>query len=296
MKVAVGIDIGGTKVAVALINENGEIVSRSQSPSQTASAESLYQGVVQLVDKVLNDNDLRIQDTYGIGVGLPGKVDVENGVAIFQNNIPWANFPIVERLKETYGDIPVKIDNDVKVAAYAEYRMLNLKPTDMFGYVTVSTGIAATNIVNNTILRGEGFSGEIGFVKVPYFECLEALEVACSGVGIERTGREIYEDETLTTKDVFDKWRNGEEAACRIIEETAMGLASVLHGMVCLLDPKTIVFGGSVSNYNPDFIELVKEELAELLHHEQKHILKHIQASTIKGDNGIIGAGLLVIE
>ena len=123
MKVAVGIDIGGTKVAVALINENGEIVSRSQSPSQTASAESLYQGVVQLVDKVLNDNDLRIQDTYGIGVGLPGKVDVENGVAIFQNNIPWANFPIVERLKETYGDIPVKIDNDVKVAAYAEYRM-----------------------------------------------------------------------------------------------------------------------------------------------------------------------------
>ena len=102
MKVAVGIDIGGTKVAVALINENGEIVSRSQSPSQTASAESLYQGVVQLVDKVLNDNDLRIQDTYGIGVGLPGKVDVENGVAIFQNNIPWANFPIVERLKETY--------------------------------------------------------------------------------------------------------------------------------------------------------------------------------------------------
>ena len=113
MKVAVGIDIGGTKVAVALINENGEIVSRSQSPSQTASAESLYQGVVQLVDKVLNDNDLRIQDTYGIGVGLPGKVDVENGVAIFQNNIPWANFPIVERLKETYGDIPVKIDNHV---------------------------------------------------------------------------------------------------------------------------------------------------------------------------------------
>ena len=60
--------------------------------------------------------------------------------------------------------------------------------------------------------------------------------------------------------------------------------------MVCLLDPKTIVFGGSVSNYNPDFIELVKEELAELLHHEQKHILEHIQASTIKGDNGIIGA------
>ena len=74
MKVAVGIDIGGTKVAVALINENGEIVSRSQSPSQTASAESLYQGVVQLVDKVLNDNDLRIQDTYGVDAWICSRI------------------------------------------------------------------------------------------------------------------------------------------------------------------------------------------------------------------------------
>ena len=59
---------------------------------------------------------------------------------------------------------------------------------------------------------------------------------------------------------------------------------------------KVIVFGGSVSNYNPDFIELIKEELGLLLHHEQKHILENIKASTIKGDNGIIGAGLLVVE
>lgn len=296
MKVAVGIDIGGTKVAVALINEQGEIISRLQSPSQTESAERLYEGVVQLVDKVLEANDLRIQDTYGIGVGLPGKVDEKNGIAIFQNNIPWTNFPVVKRLKETYGDVSVKVDNDVKVAAYAEYHFLNLSSTDLFGYVTVSTGIAATNIIHNTILRGEGFSGEIGFIKVPYFECLEDLEVACSGVGIQRTGREIYEDETLTTKDIFDKWRDGEEAATRVIEETANGLASALQGMVCLLDPKAIVLGGSVSNFNPDFVQLVVEKLGELLHREQRHILEHIKGSTIKGDNGIIGAGLLVIE
>ena len=89
---------------------------------------------------------------------------MENGVAVFQNNIPWANFSSRRTIKnKTFGDIPVRIDNDVKVAAYAEYRLLHLKSSDMFGYVTVSTGIAATNIVNNTILRGEGFSGELGF-------------------------------------------------------------------------------------------------------------------------------------
>lgn len=295
MKVAIGLDIGGTKVAVALVTQEGKIISRRQTPSRVGSAEALYQCVVDLINEELAFNHLTIEDTYGIGVGLPGKVDVVNGVAIFQNNIPWANFPIVERLKATYGDIPVKIDNDVKVAAYAEYRLLQPAPTDMFAYVTLSTGIAATNIVDNTILRGEGFSGEIGFVPVPYFGTLAPLEKACAGGGIEKKARELYHDDSLSTKDVFMKWRQQEEEATQIIHETAKGIAAALHFMVCLLDPKAIVFGGSVSNYNSDFIELVRDTLAMSLHEEQKHILEHITTSEIKGDNGIIGAALLVI-
>lgn len=295
MKVAVGLDIGGTKVAVALINPEGKIISRRQTPSRVESAEALYQCVVDLINEELAANQLTIEDTYGIGVGLPGKVDVDNGVAVFQNNIPWAHFPVVKRLKETYGDIPVKIDNDVKVAAYAEYRLLHPTPKDLFAYVTLSTGIAATNIVDNTILRGEGFSGEIGFVPVPYFGELVPLEKACAGGGIERKVRELYQDDTLTTKDVFDKWHQQEEKATQIIEETANGIAAALHFMVCLLDPKAIVFGGSVSNYNPDFIELVRDTLATQLHEEQKHVLEYITTSEIKGDNGIIGAAMLVM-
>lgn len=295
MKYALGVDIGGTKVAVALVNEQGEITSRRQAPSQTETAEALYQGVCTLIDEELAANGLTIEAIEGIGIGLPGKVDVDNGIAVFQNNIPWPNFPIVQRLKETYGDISVKIDNDVKVAAYAEYRLLQLKPKELFAYVTISTGIAATNIVNDMILRGTGFSGEIGFVQVPYFGELRALEPVCAGGGIERKARELYEDDTLTTKDVFDKWRQGEACATEIIEATAEALAVAMHYMVCLLDPAAIVFGGSVANYNPDFIMLVRDKLSTKLHVEQSHVLDNFLTSTIKGDNGIIGAALLVM-
>ncbi|WP_044981428.1 ROK family protein, partial [Streptococcus suis] len=103
------------------------------------------QCVCTTIRELLNSQQLNIEDVAGIGVGLPGKVDVENGVAVFQNNIPWENFPVVKRLQKEFGNIPIKIDNDVKVAAYAEYRMLSLEADDMFGYITISTGIAASN-------------------------------------------------------------------------------------------------------------------------------------------------------
>ena len=295
MKQSIGVDIGGTKVAVAIINEKGEIVSRRQAPSEVESAETLFEQVVRLINEELNEHPFPIQEIEGIGIGLPGKVDIENGVAVFQNNIPWPNFPIVKRLQEVYVSISVKIDNDVKVAAYAEYRLQNLTEKEMFAYVTLSTGIAATNIVHNEILRGAGFSGEIGFIPVHFFGQWMSLEEACSGVGIQKKAQELYKDDSVTTKDVFERWRQGEAVATDIIRQAASGIASSLHAMVCLLDPHVIVFGGSVSNYNPDYIELVKEILETRLHAEQKHVLKRMVVSKIKGDNGIIGAGLLVL-
>ena len=295
MKQSIGVDIGGTKVAVAIINEKGEIVSRRQAPSEVENADTLFEQVVRLINEELNEHSFSMQEMEGIGIGLPGKVDVENGIAVFQNNIPWPKFPIVQRLQEVYGNIPVKIDNDVKVAAYAEYRLQNLTEKEMFAYVTLSTGIAATNIVHNEILRGAGFSGEIGFIPVHFFGQWMSLEEACSGVGIQKKAQELYKDDSVTTKDVFEKWRQGDAIATDIIRQAATGIASSLHAMVCLLDPHVIVFGGSVSNYNPDYIELVKEILESRLHAEQKHVLKRMVPSTIKGDNGIIGAGLLVL-
>ena len=295
MKQSIGVDIGGTKVAVAIINEKGEIVSRRQAPSEVESAETLFEQVVRLINEELNEHPFSIQEMEGIGIGLPGKVDVENGIAVFQNNIPWPNFPIVKRLQEVYGNIPVKIDNDVKVAAYAEYRLQNLTEKEMFAYVTLSTGIAATNIVHNEILRGAGFSGEIGFIPVHYFGQWMSLEEACSGVWIQKKAQELYKDDSVTTKDVFEKWRQGDDVATDIIRQAASGIASSLHAMICLLDPHVIVFGGSVSNYTPDYIELVKEILESRLHAEQKHVVKRMVVSKIKGDNGIIGAGLLVL-
>lgn len=99
VKYALGVDIGSTKVAVGLVGDTSYVDSSLKVPSNKESSETLFQCVCTVIRELLNSHQLNIEDVAGIGVGLPGKVDVENGVVVFQNNILWENFPVVQRLR-----------------------------------------------------------------------------------------------------------------------------------------------------------------------------------------------------
>lgn len=103
MRKAMGVDIGGTKVAAAIIDEQGRITHRVQVPSDTSSSEAMLECVVGVIDACLAEAGVDVSDLTGIGLGIPGKVDSLNGVAIFQNNIPWEKFPVVARLANQIG-------------------------------------------------------------------------------------------------------------------------------------------------------------------------------------------------
>lgn len=296
-KYALGVDIGGTKIAVALIDERGSINSRVERPTITTSKEDLFQLLIQCIDEVFEKSGQDAQTIEGIGIGVPGKVDVDKGIAIFQNNIPWENFPLAQRVKEVYGEhLIVKIDNDVKMAAYSEYKHLNLKADELFTYVTISTGVAATSIENKRILRGSGFSGEIGFLPTKVGSEVHALEKIASGPGIEKRGQKILNDSNLTTKDIFKLYEEGHEEATKIVKKAAEHHAYALYTMVCVLDPKTFVLGGSVAYNNPKFVEEIRQALAKIVIPEQAHILDEIHISEYGSDNGVVGAGQIILD
>lgn len=293
MKKAIGVDIGGTKVAAAIVYEDGQFDHLIELPSDITTAESMFNVVYKAISTVLKSSQLTISDIEGIGMGVPGKVDADKGVAVFQNNLPWSNFPIVARIKQAFNIDNVKIDNDVKVAAYAEYSLADMAEDDMFGYITISTGIACTNILNHQIIRGCGFSGEIGFLPVPTSQGLKSIEQATSGPGIQKYAAEIYREPDITTKEVFARWKAGDLKAEGIMTQSATGTAIGIYAMVCLLDPKKIVLGGSVAVKNPEYIQLIKKTLKGMMHAEQYHILDNICVSKLDRDNGIVGAGLI---
>ena len=298
MKKAIGIDIGGTKIAAGIITEKGELLKRTEVKSDHSDREIMFSRVVEAVELLLMDSSLSITDIAGIGVGVPGKVDREKGIAVFQNNLPWRDFPVAQRLRESFGIEKLVIDNDVYTAAFAEWSAAGGNREETFVYVTVSTGISCAIIHRGSFFRGAGFAGELGLIPIfskraiPHFE---RLENAAAGPAIAQKAEELLAKQ-LSTKDVFERFLAGEPEVQSIIDEVTDSLAQGLYTISSLLDPHKIVFGGSVISNNSFLLEIIKEKLKAYQIPEQQHVLNQMSITAIKQDNGVVGAGLRVFE
>ncbi|KAA0768324.1 ROK family protein [Bacillus sp. AR2-1] len=296
MKKAVGIDIGGTKVAAGVISDTGELLERVEIKSDPSDREKMFGRVVEAVEQVLKKSSISITDIEGIGVGVPGKVDCEKGIAVFQNNLPWRQFPISVRLQEQFGIQRITIDNDVYMAAYAEWRAAHVKSNETFVYVTISTGISCSIIHKGSFFRGAGFAGELGLIPVLTKGGNERLEKIASGPGIQRRAERDLQVDTISTKDVFAGYINEVPEYQFIINEVTDYLTQGLYTISSLLDPHKMVFGGSVIVKNPFLLELIKENLKRYQLPEQQHLLEQMSISTLTQNNGVTGAGLRVFE
>ncbi|GAB6463688.1 ROK family protein [Bacillus cereus group sp. MYBK71-2] len=296
MKKAVGIDIGGTKIAAGVISETGELLERAEIKSDPSDREKMFGKVVEAMEQVLRKSSISIADIEGIGVGVPGKVDFEKGIAVFQNNLPWRQFPISVRLQEQFGIQRITIDNDVYMAAYAEWRATHVKEDETFVYVTISTGISCSIIHRGSFFRGAGFAGELGLIPVLTRGGNERLEKIAAGPGIQRIAERALHVDTISTKDVFASYKNGVPEYQSIINEVTDYLAQGLYKISCLLDPHRMIFGGSVIVKNPFLLELIKVKLKNFQLPEQQHLLEQMSISTLAQNNGVVGAGLRVFE
>ena len=99
------------------MNENKEVIGDYQVATDTRSEEHLFDSVVISIESLLQSKNMNHNDITAIGVGVPGLVNAKKGIAVYQSNIPWQNFPVVKRMSDHFGNVKVTIDNDVAVAA-----------------------------------------------------------------------------------------------------------------------------------------------------------------------------------
>ncbi|SEM96166.1 ROK family protein [Lihuaxuella thermophila] len=292
---ALALDIGGTKIAGALVDRSGNCSFRSELKSIPQEREAMFGQVVSCIRQVLAQADIQVQDIAGMGVGVPGKVDREKGIAVYQNNLPWDHFPVVRRLREIFS-VPVILDNDVCMAAYGEWSMAGKSANETFVYLTVSTGIACSIIHQGSFVRGAGFAGELGLLKIQEGAGLEgSLEAIASGPAIERRMQAEQDRQPgYTTREVIRAYRQGHPVATQVVREAVSCLARGLHTVISLLDPHRIVLGGGVMQNHPELLTDLKRELQPLLIPEQHAALDRIRVTTLRGDAGLIGAGLRV--
>src|SRR5690625_1368000 len=126
MKYSIGIDIGGTTIGTGIVNQNGDLIQQVIVDSDTTDRERMFDTVVHAVETLLSHSSIPFEQVYSVGAEVTGKIDHKNGIAVFQNNVPWQNFPFVERLQEVFPNKEIVIDNDVYMAAYAEWKAANL--------------------------------------------------------------------------------------------------------------------------------------------------------------------------
>ena len=309
----IGIDVGGTNVKIALVDDGKIIYSNSVPTYAQMGYEYTVNNIKQAIKDLMKETETTAADIKGIGFDFPGQVDYKTGVVKLAPNIPgWVNVPIAQMIEEAF-HIPTKIDNDVRCAALGEMNFGAGKGCQNFVCITVGTGIGSGLVVNGQLVRGAAnAAGEIGHIKLQMKDgpicgcgdtgCLEAFASGPSIVAMAqdylKSGkstkfREMAGDGEITPYIVAKAAEAGDPVAKRIFtiigEYVGMGLVSVIN----LLNPEKVIIGGGVAEAGDLLLEPIRKTINERAMVVARESVEIVPAE-LGNSAGVIGASMLV--
>ena len=292
-KYIVGIDIGGTNIRCALLDEQRNVLEKFKVLNE------VDKGPEYNLDKLINhiNENWKSKGIKGIGIGCPGPLDIKKGTILKAPNIKsWEGFNVKEYIKECTG-LRTELNNDANIAGLAEARLGIAKKSESVFYITVSTGVGGALIIDNKIINGFNSSaGEIcnliinedkyshsGLVK-------GGLEGQCSGPNIARIASERL-GEKLDTPEVFKLYKEGNKEIVNFVEELCENLSKGIANIIAVVDPEVVVLGGSVILYNRELLDIIINKVREKVINKDS---VDIRIAAIGDDAGLRGAGLLI--
>ena len=311
VSLTLGIDIGGTKVEISLVDHAGHIISSHRSPTQPEKGpDGVIADIAECVRGCLGAVGKTAQ---AAGIGMAGQIEKGTGIVRFAPNLGWHNVPLKESLEKEL-NLPVLVTNDVRAATYGEWRYGAGQGSNDLVCIFVGTGIGGGVVSGGRLLEGcSNSAGEMGHITVVTdgrkchcrnYGCLEAYaggwaiaERAQEAVQAEpELGRPLIELagslEQISALTVTQTYATGEPLATRIVEETARYLAAGLVGIINVFNPCLLVLGGSVVEGLSAYVET-----AELM--VRRNALEvaveglHITPAGLGNKAGTIGAAAL---
>lgn len=259
-----GIDVGGTKIAVLVVAHDGAVLGRATRASSAGDQDGAVDAILGCLDEALGAAGIGRDDLKAVGVGVPGRVDPQQGTVTLAVNLGWHDFALRDALEHRLGR-PVVIENDARAAAIGLHRRGVLGGLDDLAYLAVGTGIAAGVVLDGTLHRGaRGLAGEIGHaiadVDGPVCACGQhgCLEAFAAGPSIARRAH------AATAQDVYAAAAAGDATASALIDDVGRRLAWAVHLLVMTYDVERVVIGGGVSHAGPAFADPIRTELARL--------------------------------
>lgn len=317
--VHLGIDLGGTKTAMGLVNNRGTIYARTAFPSGGMDFDNYYLRLEKAITSFLEEQQLEPLALESIGIGCAGQIELESGLIHHAPNLSWNEAPLGSRLRKSFPTVRVTVDNDVRAATLGEYLFgLEKRPT-IYLNVFLGTGIGSGIIIHERILRGSSNSaGEIGLTSInftgPRASCgnYGIYEYYASGTALERMARDEIQEELRNDKihdpnsfayhfgspefvrgsEISRLAETGHLKARNLIESIGALIGYGLANAVNFLNPDTITYGGGLSDVGPLLLDSMRKNLLEraLISATKKLDLRQV---SLGNDAGIIGSAWL---
>jgi glucokinase len=309
-----GIDLGGTKIAFALFDKGGDIISKQTLAVDNRKGSEVGNLITVTTAVMLASAGGAGDPVEAIGISVPGISKREKGT-VWAPNIPgWDDYPLMKEVSTVAEQIPVIIESDRACYISGEIWKGNAYGCRDAIFLAVGTGIGAGIIANGEILRGaHDVAGAVGWMalnrpfKSKYTICGN-FEYYASGEGIARRAADYlsrhqdYEGEMrsytagrITSQDVFNAWHKGDTAATGIIHQAVEYWGMAAANLVSIFNPEKIIFGGGVFGPASDLIPEIKLEAEKWA---QPISIRQVSFETAKlgGDAGVTGAGYLAMK
>lgn len=296
----VAVDLGGTKIASAVVRRDGQIVARRHALLGTRSGSNAAQLLVGECQALLSHGD---DAPEAVGVVVPGIYHADRGT-VWAPNIPgWDDYPLRDELQAAVGPaIRVVVDSDRAGYIAGETWLGAARGARDAIFLAVGTGIGAGILVDGRVLRGHGdIAGAIGWLALdrPYearYNACGCFEYHASGPGLSRVARDLSPggDEFSTTR-LFEAYDRGDPVARRVLDDAVQFWGMAVANLVSLFNPETIIFGGGVFGPAVRFLDRIAAEAKQWA---QPMAIQQVRLvpSALGGDAGLLGAARLAFN
>ena len=314
----IGIDLGGTNIAVGIVNETFEIIAQDSTPTLVGRpGEQIVDDIAMLCRRLCEKLGISESDIDSLGIASPGVVDDKMGYVIYANNLGFRHFPIIPLLHERVAIGKMHIENDANAAAWGEAIAGAAKGSKSSVMITLGTGVGGGIIADGKVFKGfNSAAGELGHIVIEVDGkpctcgrrgCWETYSSATGLINMtkeklaecEAQGRFTAMTELIAKRGkvngrtAFDGMRAGDEAAKEVVDTYIKYLASGVASMINIFQPEVLSIGGGISNEGQFLLDLLIPEVRPQTYGSGFVPETEIRIARLRNDAGIIGAAVL---
>lgn len=314
----IGIDLGGTNIAAAIVSNDFKIVKKSSVPTGAQREPSLIMDdMAELCRKVCADAGITFDDIDAVGIASPGVANHDDGIVEYACNLPFRKFPICAELSKRIGVNNIRVENDANAAAWGEAVAGAARGTKNSLMITLGTGVGGGVIIDGKVFSGFNYAGaELGHIVIEVDGrpcgcgrrgCWEAYSSATGLVNMtkeklaecEAAGRKTAMNDfvekygKVNGRVAFDAMRAGDEAAKEVIDMYLKYLESGLASMINIFQPEVLSIGGGISGEGDSLIEMILPTIRDQQYGVGFTELTKVCIAELGNDAGIIGAAFL---